>query len=260
MGINLGTTNITKVYLGQQEVSKIYQGNNLVYPTGEDENPFKATLVGLANENGYLVPTVENPNYIKTPTTAINWLGTNDGNPPNCYIRFPLTKGLTYFCYMGANPYQYAWWSFVDENGQLLGVIGNDGGWAGFWSNGTDPSSWQQADTVPKRSDTNNNIMALDSKAEYANVTCLNVDDNKIRANFPYPVKSLNFEFNNPKNSNTQLIYSAKYIYLSINFNGDGAPENYPVDMIGILDTRDMTWTQSNFRNIAVPENNKIEW
>lgn len=31
MGINLGTTNITKVYLGQQEVSKIYQGNNLVY-------------------------------------------------------------------------------------------------------------------------------------------------------------------------------------------------------------------------------------
>ena len=34
MGINLGTTNITKVYLGQQEVSKIYQGNNLVYSVG----------------------------------------------------------------------------------------------------------------------------------------------------------------------------------------------------------------------------------
>lgn len=34
MGINLGTTNITKVYLGQQEVSKVYQGNNLIYPAG----------------------------------------------------------------------------------------------------------------------------------------------------------------------------------------------------------------------------------
>ena len=32
MGINLGTTNITKVYLGQQEISKVYQGNNLIYP------------------------------------------------------------------------------------------------------------------------------------------------------------------------------------------------------------------------------------
>ncbi|WP_289146962.1 hypothetical protein [uncultured Megamonas sp.] len=260
MGINLGTTNITKVYLGQQEISKIYQGNNLVYSTGEVENPFKATLVGLANESGYLVPTVENPNFIRWSSLLFNWLGTNDGNPPNCYIRFPFTKGLTYFCYMGASAYQYTCWSFVDENGQLLGVIGNDSGWASFCSNGTNPSSWQQVDSDLKRSDTSNATMALDSHAEYANVTCLNVDDNKIRANFPYPAKTLSFEFNNPNSYNTQIIYSAKYIYLSINFNGTGAPENYPVDMIGILDTRDMTWTQSNFRKIAVPENNKIEW
>ena len=54
MGINLGTTNITKVYLGQQEVSKVYQGNNLIYPAGTPtENWVNVIPENLTNNDFY---------------------------------------------------------------------------------------------------------------------------------------------------------------------------------------------------------------
>lgn len=260
MVIKLGTTDISKIYLGEQELSKVYLGSELIYPINGPSSPFKATLVGLINDNGSLKPSVDSPNYIQGPLGSQTYLGTNDGEPPNCYIEFPLTIGLTYFCYMGDTALQYARWGFLNQNRELLGVIDNLDGWAGFWSNFYDASTWQQEMFIKTKSNRNNNLMTVSSSATYAPVTFLNIRENKVSVNFPYPANSFNFEFDISASNYTRLMTEAKYIYLTINFNSKSAPSEYPIDMIGILDTRNMSWTQSNFRSIAKPENNKIEW
>ena len=68
MAINLGTTNITKVYLGQQEISKVYQGNNLIYPADTPtENWVRMpnyTANSVANDYSFAERSLRQDNWI----------------------------------------------------------------------------------------------------------------------------------------------------------------------------------------------------
>lgn len=67
MGINLGTTNINKLYLGSTEITKAYLGDTLVY--GEEPTPSPITITTSESGSPYITLAAGTYSYEASGTT-----------------------------------------------------------------------------------------------------------------------------------------------------------------------------------------------